>query len=299
MGESRSKSARDLIRGLLQLDPRERLTASQSLRSEWLLKKAPPQNFGFFGPSSSLFLGVRGYTQAPLVLRAVLLMCASRLSDQEVSQMVKDFNAIDVDQDGFITSQELEERLLSRRRFKYFDGVDADEAARVADLDGDGVIGFTEFVAAALYCRLGGSNKDFLRNAFDLFDTDNDGVITRLDMSTEFDSPQMCELEHAAEESISEEIMEIFPDGPITFDLFANRLSEAAPGCKGLRFTGSFTNNRKSCGEYFSCSAAPTPKKPRTRALSSAEYDEDNSDIDYIDEDDHMAEEHSWLCACP
>jgi len=227
------RAARDLIRGMLEQDPGLRLSAAEALRSEFIVRNSPAPEFGLFThrPSRDLVEGLREYALAPPVVRVLMLMCACQLDEERMAQMREHFDALDRDHDGFISQEELARLTRSSWRRRAL-GPDPREVMEMADLDGDGVIGFSEFVAAWLYGRLG-HNKNLFWHAFDLIDEDRDGKVDRDDIFRAMDTPQMREL--GGSRSLGKDIADIFPRKPMDLQEFSAALMRHEPVRMGLR----------------------------------------------------------------
>ena len=64
---------------------------------------------------------------------------------------------------------------------------DYNELMRSMDKDGNGLIDYTEFITAAIN-KITVLNKENLRSAFQLIDTDNSGMLTIDELKSAFDS---------------------------------------------------------------------------------------------------------------
>jgi len=285
-GSRRMRSARDLIRGMIVHDPMHRLTAAQALRSEFIMRNMPSVGLGWRGHSTKLVGGLSGYALAPPVLRVVLLMAACQVDQAQMGKMKRQFVAIDQDCDGFIALQDLEELLKKRG-----DSAPATDVLQVVDLDRDGVIGFTEYVAAWLYSRLR-NDTSCLRYAFEIFDEDGDGLVSRKDVIRGLNTPQLRMLGGTA--ALAQELSDIFPSGNLfDFTQFAACLVRHEPVQLGLRFVRP--PHRAFCEDHcasWMSGGAPNREAAQNararvlrfwtnaRAKQSAEYQANESDMD-------------------
>lgn len=285
-GWSRRKlrSARDLIRGMMSQDRSKRPTAAQALRSEFLTSHAPRIGLGWRGYSKKLVNGLAGYASAPPVLRIMLLISACHMDQTQMGKMKRQFGAIDTDDDGFISLADLRSLLTSRCNTA--SASDPAELMVIADLDGDGVIGFTEFVAAWLYGRLG-KDTDCVRHAFDLIDTDHDGYVSRDDVFTALNTPQLQDL--GGSRALAADISDIFPTSyRLDCNQFIQHILNHEPVRLGLRFAmprHKLLQERWACFLGGSGGARAEHQGPTTRGLaaagsrSSAEYEANDSDM--------------------
>eukprot|EP00928_Gymnodinium_smaydae_P039610 TRINITY_DN27021_c0_g2_i1.p1 TRINITY_DN27021_c0_g2~~TRINITY_DN27021_c0_g2_i1.p1 ORF type:complete len:590 (+),score=141.65 TRINITY_DN27021_c0_g2_i1:208-1977(+) len=227
----RLRLARDLVACMLSMDRKARPTAAQALKSEYLMKHAPSTGLGWRGYSRKLVTGLSGYATAPPVLRVVLLVAASQVDQAEMGKMRRQFVAIDRDGDGFISGEDL--RTLLKQRSEAEDLSPA--VLQVADLDGDGVVSFSEFVAAWLYGRLE-RNTDCVSHAFEIIDRDHDGLVTREDVFEALNTPQMRQL--GGSKALAESVSDIFPPRRrLDCKTFTALLLQHEPVRLGLRFT--------------------------------------------------------------
>ena len=102
-------------------------------------------------------------------------MVAKMIDDKEVEDLKVLFQSIDSDGSGFISPTELFETIqnfkleLSRK--------DVDELVKQIDYAGNNKINYSEFLSAAADISTF-LNESRLRAIFQIFDTDNSGVIT-------------------------------------------------------------------------------------------------------------------------
>ena len=89
---------------------------------------------------------------------------------------------------------------------------------RGADLDGDGTIDYTEFIAAAFQKDLLLSS-DNLQRAFRMFDTDGDGSISREELKAVFGGGHVNQRDEAVWDEIMAEV-DKNQDGEISFEEF-------------------------------------------------------------------------------
>lgn len=109
--------------------------------------------------------------------RAATLEAALNLPASKIEPLARMFKGIDLDKNGTISCAELVTALLKMNVSQE----DAQRAARMADIDGDGEIEFSEFVA----CCLPASKELFsiaLQVAFQSFDKNGDGVLDKFEV---------------------------------------------------------------------------------------------------------------------
>ena len=105
---------------------------------------------------------------------------AIQASPDDISELKDVFKALDKNGDGKITLAELEVGLGHKQNSSYLM-----DLLKGADTDGSGNIDYTEFITATLdaqtYLR-----DDYLKTAFDMFDTDKSGKICKNEIKALF-----------------------------------------------------------------------------------------------------------------
>lgn len=101
---------------------------------------------------------------------------------REVREM---FLKFDANNDGFLTLEELRTGYSDIAQILNVDEPDVEEMLRGADLDGDGKVDYTEFIAAAFRKDLLLSGEN-LQRAFRMFDADGDGTISKEELKKVF-----------------------------------------------------------------------------------------------------------------
>jgi calcium-dependent protein kinase len=268
----RLRPARDLIRALLAVDVTVRLTAPQALRSEFIVRHAPAPGLGWRGYSKKLVEGFPGYAAAPNVLRVLLLVTACQMDQTQMGKMKRQFMDIDADGDGFITRDDLAKLLQHRST-----GSDPVELLHIADIDGDGAIGFTEFVAAWLYGRLG-EDKECVRHAFELLDSDSDGLVSREDILRGLNTKQLGEL--GGSRSLAEDVADVFPTGKrLDCRSFVEQLTMHEPMRVGFRYKRP-RRTRGCCVHLISSTESVRRVATMTGSSRSVRYESDDSDME-------------------
>jgi len=98
------------------------------------------------------------------------------------------------------------------------DEPDVEEMLRSADLDGDGTIDYTEFIAAAFQKDLLLSGDNLMR-AFRMFDTDGDGTISKEELKAVFGGGHVNQRGEQVWDEIMAEV-DKNQDGEISFEEF-------------------------------------------------------------------------------
>nr|VDD28764.1 unnamed protein product [Brassica oleracea] len=174
-----SDSAKDFIKKLLVKDPRARLTAAQALSHAWVREGG---NATDIPVDISVLNNLRQFVRYSRLKQFALRALASTLDEAEISDLRDQFDAIDVDKNGVISLEEMRQALAKDLPWKLKESRVA-EILEAIDSNTDGLVDFTEFVAAALHVHQleeHDSEKWQLRSraAFEKFDIDKDGYIT-------------------------------------------------------------------------------------------------------------------------
>uniref|UniRef100_A0A3B0N8N4 non-specific serine/threonine protein kinase n=1 Tax=Theileria annulata TaxID=5874 RepID=A0A3B0N8N4_THEAN len=187
-----SKSAIDLIKRCLHYIPKNRITAEEALNHEWILRIRTIPLSVEPHISKSLARRFKKFLKYNKMKQMALTCLAYHLSDRELAPLTNAFESLDKDGDGVLSLAEVANGLKHSRQSSF----NIQQIVKGIDTDQSGIIEYTEFVAAAIDARLY-NQKDFFKRAFNIFDTDRDGKITREDMyrvfSTESMSPQMTQ----------------------------------------------------------------------------------------------------------
>ncbi|KAI8582858.1 hypothetical protein K450DRAFT_225157 [Umbelopsis ramanniana AG] len=133
------------------------------------------------------------------------------LTEEQINEFRETFQMFDKDNDGSITAQELGTVIRSF-------GMNPTEAELMdmvneVDTNGNGTIDFEEFLV--LTQNLKSDQADYIRDAFDAFDADKSGTISREELKNVMNSLN----EHLTEDEIDEMIREADKDGDGKIDL--------------------------------------------------------------------------------
>ena len=99
---------------------------------------------------------------------------ASRLSEDEIKKIKECFQRIDVDNDGKLSLEEMKKVFLKDDLKIEFN----EEIFKQIDTDSSGTIEYIEFISACIEKNIY-LNEERLREAFNLFDSDKSGKISR------------------------------------------------------------------------------------------------------------------------
>ncbi|KAG2686032.1 hypothetical protein I3843_10G149000 [Carya illinoinensis] len=166
-----SETAKDLVKQMLEPDPKLRLTAKQVLEHPWLqnAKKAPNVPLGDVVKSR-----LKQFSMMNRFKRKALRVIADFLSTEEVGDIKEMFKKMDTDNDGVISIEELKAGLRNFR--SQLAESEAQMLIEAVDTNGKGTLDYGEFLAVSLHLHRM-ANDEHLHNAFSYFDKDGDGFI--------------------------------------------------------------------------------------------------------------------------
>jgi len=223
-----SEDAKNLIRMLLKMNPRDRYTAEQALNHEWIKNKAPKA--AGVSLQNNFVDNLRGFRSQNKLKKAALHIIAGQLNEDQIKALRETFTALDGNGDGLLTAAEMREG-LTKCGLKVIPP-DLQQILEDVDSDGSGVIDYTEFLAATLDKRAY-LQEDVCWSAFRLFDKNGDGKISPEELKSVLDNDEVQNL--AGAQAIAELMKEIDNngDGVIDFQEFRHMLAgdNIAAGC--------------------------------------------------------------------
>ena len=168
-----SLTAADLLKQLLQIDPKSRISAEKALGHNWISKVKQDSRKN----KEIIIYHLRNFHNQSILRQAVHVFITAQISsDQEMKHFKKCFEELDLNADGRISLDELKQ--------EYIKVVPKEEAEIIAsqviervDLDMNGEIDYTEFLAVCSE-RMKSVSLENLEIAFNMFDIDRSGFIT-------------------------------------------------------------------------------------------------------------------------
>ncbi|KAG9449422.1 hypothetical protein H6P81_009387 [Aristolochia fimbriata] len=166
-----SDNAKDLVKRMLDPDPKRRLTAQEVLEHPWLLnaKKAPNVPLG-----ETVRARLKQFSVMNKFKKRALRVVAEHLSVEEVAGIKEMFQMMDTSNCGQITLEELKVGL--HKSGHQVPDPDVQMLMEAADVDGNGTLDYGEFVAVSIHLRKMG-NDEHLHKAFVYFDQNKSGYI--------------------------------------------------------------------------------------------------------------------------
>lgn len=223
-----SQDAKNLVQKLMEIDPVVRYTAEQGLADTWIrLKAQKPQASPTLRPN--LLEGLRNFQSENRLKKAALHVITKQISDEHTRGLRDIFLGLDTDSDGTLTLGELKTGLEQAGLVEA--APDLEQIVEGLDIDGSGVVDYTEFMAAALdqdtYL-----NEDICWTAFNVFDLDGDGKITRQELRKVLDNGSFEREAAGAREELLREI-DGDGDGSINFEEFMAMMAKPSVSSTG------------------------------------------------------------------
>ncbi|CAK8569737.1 unnamed protein product [Lathyrus sativus] len=168
-----SASAKDLIRKMLSYDPKKRITASDALEHPWMKEGGEASDKPL---DNAVLIRMKQFRAMNKMKKLALKVIAENLAEEEIKGLKQMFNNIDTDRSGTITYEELKSG-LSKLGSKLSE-FEIKQLMEAADVDQNGTIDYHEFITATIN-RHKLEREENLFKAFQYFDKDNSGYVTR------------------------------------------------------------------------------------------------------------------------
>merc|ERR1712232_1153328 len=201
-----SEDAKNLIRMLLKMNPRDRYTAEQALNHVWIKNKAPKATGAKLADNT--VDNLRGFRSQNKLKKAALHIIANQLNEDQIKALRETFMSLDGNGDGKLTVNEMKEG-IQKAGLKEIP-TDLQQIMEDVDSDGSGVIDYTEFLAATLDKRLY-LQEDVCWSAFRLFDRNGDGKISQEELKHVLSSDDVADV--AGVEAIAKLLKEVDGNG--------------------------------------------------------------------------------------
>ena len=227
-----SEDAKDLIKGLLQINPKERYTAKQALNHKWFKNEKVKASQNCYNIKNrqlnKLLENLIKYRSDNILRCAVIaLLVHNSIQLNQAHDAVKLFNKIDKNGDGKISREELFDGLQQYK--KELSNEELKEQVNTIfnniDTDHNNYIEYEEFVRAAID-KNHFLSVNFLQFAFNYFDKDLDGEITIEEVKNKFLQNDKNKNSFKAQEQLQKAFNEIDinGDGKLSFEEFGKMM---------------------------------------------------------------------------
>lgn len=222
-----SDKAIELVKKMLDPDPKKRLTAQEVLDHPWLqdAKSVPNVSLG-----ESVKARLKQFSMMNKLKKKALQVMAEHLSMEEVAGIKEAFKTMDINNRGQINLDELRSGL--QKLGQPIPDSDLQILMEAADLDGDGTLNYAEFVAVSIHIKKI-TNEEHLHKAFAFFDQNQSGYIE----IEELQNALADELSTNSEEVINAIMHDVDTDkdGRISYEEFAAMMKAGTDWRKASR----------------------------------------------------------------
>ncbi|KAL2632943.1 hypothetical protein R1flu_004422 [Riccia fluitans] len=216
-----SSKAKDLVKKMLNQNPKERLTAHEVLSHPWIAVdgEAPDKPL-----DNAVLSRLKQFTAMNKLKKLALKVIAESLSEEEIMGLKEMFKSMDTDNSGTITFEELKAGL--QKQGSNLAESEVRQLMAAADVDGNGTIDYLEFITATMHLNKI-EKEDHLYAAFQHFDKDSSGFITMEELEQALVKHNMGD-----PDTIKEIIREVDTDhdGRINYEEFVAMMRKGMPG---------------------------------------------------------------------
>ena len=175
-GNKVSPEGIDLIKNMLQADTKKRYTAEQCLKHKWFTVASELKDNAERDPlDSDVLNNLMDFKGNSALKKAAMNLLVKLLNPKEINSLRKQFEKIDEDQSGNVSTEELSKAL--KKINKEIPDEEIEKIVAEIDIKGNHEINYSEFIAATLNAKVY-LNESRLLMLFKEFDTDDSGYIT-------------------------------------------------------------------------------------------------------------------------
>ncbi|KAL4336255.1 hypothetical protein GQ457_07G036400 [Hibiscus cannabinus] len=214
-----SPQAKELVKKMLNSDPKQRLTAVQVLSHPWIKEDGEAPDTPL---DNAVLSRLKQFKAMNNFKKVALRVIAGCLSEEEIMGLKEMFKGMDTDNSGTITLEELKQG-LSKQGTKLTE-YEVQQLMEAADADGNGTIDYDEFITATVHMNRM-DREDHLYHAFQHFDKDNSGYITTEELEQALREYGMTD--GNLKEILSE--VDADNDGRINYDEFVAMMRKGNP----------------------------------------------------------------------
>jgi len=150
-----SDEAIDLLKKILVKNPHERLTAAEAYSHAWIRREIKKENLNMV-IDPNVFGELESFMKSFTLKKVLLLRIASQIPENEVTTLKNIFKKIDTNGNGLISKEEM---VAGMKEFASIGMSNLKEKTvkklfHAMDLDHNGEIGYTEFIASFMNTHL-------------------------------------------------------------------------------------------------------------------------------------------------
>jgi len=163
---------KDFIRKCLVKDPAKRISMEDAIRHPWV----QGVDASDFKLNKDVVHYLRQFKYQSKLKKEITRVLAKNMTNEPSQQVLRHFNRLDADGDGFLDVKELTFLLLDMGFVGHAAQEEAKKMIEHADKNGDGVVDFEEF-KQVWYRKVLSTNDQYINRVFDVFDDNGDGHI--------------------------------------------------------------------------------------------------------------------------
>eukprot|EP00929_Paragymnodinium_shiwhaense_P118541 TRINITY_DN90461_c0_g1_i1.p1 TRINITY_DN90461_c0_g1~~TRINITY_DN90461_c0_g1_i1.p1 ORF type:complete len:472 (+),score=139.66 TRINITY_DN90461_c0_g1_i1:93-1508(+) len=202
-----TKDGKDLILHMTTMDPKKRPSFETLMGHRWLHDHTPKSTHTI---DIAMADRLKKWRTKGKFEKLALNCIAHQLKDQDIEDLKKTFEALDLNRDGTLTTKEIVEGMETHKCKLPADFMDT---IKTLDTDGSGVVEYSEFIAATVKTKQY-AQESTLWAAFRTFDADGNGQISRAELQSFMQQSDDASLTAMIKEA------DIDGDGNISFDEF-------------------------------------------------------------------------------
>ena len=173
-----STEAKDLIKKLLEFNPKKRIDAEQAYKDPWIIKYASLEKPSIDISKISIE-NIRKFGNRMKFQQATIAFLVHQQSNTGMMKELRDiFEKFDINGDGQLTYDELKAGFNQYFQDEQIADNEFNELIKKIDLDNNNYIEYEEFLRVAVDLNLLLTDKN-LKVAFDFFDKDHSGTLTQ------------------------------------------------------------------------------------------------------------------------
>nr|ABF81834.2 calcium-dependent protein kinase 1 [Rubia cordifolia] len=224
-----SAGAKDLVKKMLNPDPKQRLSAQEVLDHPWLqnANKAPNVSLG-----ETVRARLKQFSVMNKLKKRALRVIAEHLSVEEVAGIKEGFQDMDTSNKGKIDINELRAGL--NKLGHQMPEPDLQILMEAGDIHRDGYLDYGEFVAISVHLKKMGNDEDHLKKAFEFFDKNQTGYIEIEELRDALaDTDEVDAIEEVIKAIIQD--VDTDKDGRISYEEFATMMKSGTDWRKASR----------------------------------------------------------------
>ena len=218
-----SNQAKDLVTHMLEYDYNKRYSAEKCLNHVWIkqLEKSKESHHINDRYLESVLVNISNlHVREKLQQATIAYIVHSIYCNEDIDDLKHVFNKLDINKDGKLTYQEFRDGFSKHFQGKQFlKEINIDQL--ISDIDGnlDGVISYEEFLRVTVNKKKL-LNERNLQIAFDKFDLDKDGKLSKTEIKTVLDTTDFEYINRLID------AIDNNRDGYVSFDEFKNLMNQ-------------------------------------------------------------------------